>query len=198
MHLSKEGLEKIVAIKASFNKSLSSKLEVTFPNNIPVDRPLVQNLPIPSPQWLAGFTSGEGCFYVKVFKSNEGSIGFNVNLTFQLTQHIRDEELMRSFLEYFDYGNIYKKKEEAFDFKVTKFTDNYYKIIPFFNKYTIHVAKSKDFEDFCKVAEIINKKRTFNWERIKSNTPNKSRNEYWNKIILKFLFICKKNLLKSD
>ena len=78
-------------------------------------------------------------------------------MTFQLTQHIRDEQLMRSFLEYFDCGNIYKKGE-AFDFKVTKFPDNYYKIIPFFNKYIIHGVKSRDFEDFCKVAEIINKK----------------------------------------
>lgn len=84
-------------------------------------------------------------------------IGFNVNLTFKLTQHSRDLQLMRSFMEYFNCGNIYKKGE-SFDFKVSKFLDNYSKIIPFFKKYPIYGVKSKDFEDFCKVAEIISKK----------------------------------------
>lgn len=31
-------------------------------------------------------------------------------------------------------------------------------IIPFFNKYPIHGAKSKDFQDFCKVAELMKNK----------------------------------------
>ena len=61
-HITMEGLNKIVAIKASMNKSLSSKLKDAFPNILPVERPLVLDLPIPDPQWLAGFTSGEGCF----------------------------------------------------------------------------------------------------------------------------------------
>jgi hypothetical protein len=32
------------------------------------------------------------------------------------------------------------------------------KIIPFFQKYQIKGAKSYDFEDFCKVAELIKNK----------------------------------------
>ena len=152
------GFRKIVAIKASFNHGLSSKLEAAaFPNTVPVDRSLVQNLPTPDPEWLAGFTSGEGCFYVKEFKSKEGSIGFNVKLTFQFTQHAKDEQLMKSFMEYLDCRKIYKKGE-AFDFRVTKFSDNYSKIILFFKKYLLHGVKSKDFEDFCMVVEIIKKK----------------------------------------
>jgi hypothetical protein len=46
-HLTMEGLNKIVAIKASMNRGhLSSELKVGFPNIIPVDRPLVLNLHI--------------------------------------------------------------------------------------------------------------------------------------------------------
>jgi hypothetical protein len=42
-HLTPEGLEKIIAIKASINNGLSEELKVNFPNIIPVDRPIVSN-----------------------------------------------------------------------------------------------------------------------------------------------------------
>lgn len=74
MHLSAEGLEKIAAIKASLTRGLTPKLESAFSNVVLVDKPLVKNLPIPSPEWLSGFTSSEGCFYVKVFKSIQNKI----------------------------------------------------------------------------------------------------------------------------
>ena len=42
--------------------------------------------------------------------------------------------------------------------KINKFRDIYNKIIPLFNKYNIKGVKSLDFQDFCKVANLINKK----------------------------------------
>jgi len=49
-YLTMEGFKKIVAIKASINRCLSLKLKDAFPNIISVERPLVQNFPIPDPQ----------------------------------------------------------------------------------------------------------------------------------------------------
>lgn len=40
-HLTMEGLEKIVAIKASLNNGLSAELKAAFPEIIPVPRPSV-------------------------------------------------------------------------------------------------------------------------------------------------------------
>jgi hypothetical protein len=40
-HLTKEGLEKIIAIRASINLGLSQKLKATFPDINPVARPLI-------------------------------------------------------------------------------------------------------------------------------------------------------------
>ena len=40
-HLTKDGVEKIVGIKASINKGISEELKAAFPNVIPVKRPLV-------------------------------------------------------------------------------------------------------------------------------------------------------------
>lgn len=55
-------------------------------------------------------------------------------------------------------GNIYKSGE-AIDFKVTKFEVIIDQVIPFFAKYPIQGIKSSDFEDFCRVAEIIKVKK---------------------------------------
>jgi hypothetical protein len=60
-HLTPEGLRKIVSIRASVNKGLTDELKVAFPNTIPVPRPTVVLKAIPDPQWLTGFTDGEGC-----------------------------------------------------------------------------------------------------------------------------------------
>jgi hypothetical protein len=51
---------------------------------------------------------GEACFYVKIFKSNT-KIGEAVLLTFQLTQHLRDEPLIRRLADYIGCGENLKE-----------------------------------------------------------------------------------------
>ena len=85
-HLTQEGLIKIIAIKASMNWGLSEKLKLTFPNVVPVERPLVKNQKIHDPNWLAGFTSGEGSFMIKITASQMHSIGYKVFLVLKVTQ----------------------------------------------------------------------------------------------------------------
>ena len=70
-HLDKEGLEKIVAIKASINLGLSDALKLAFPDVPALERPKVVDKKISEPQGVAGFTTGEGCFsvYIHKFKS---------------------------------------------------------------------------------------------------------------------------------
>ena len=67
-HLRIDGLYKIVAIRAALNRGLSSKLKSAFPDITSMDKPLIINKKILDPNWLAGFTSGEGCFYVGIRK----------------------------------------------------------------------------------------------------------------------------------
>ena len=90
-------------------------------------------------------------------KSNTHIIGFKVKLLFVLTQHSRDEQLMRSLIKYFACGRIHKMGE-AFDFRITKKCDIHNVIIPFFKKYPVIGVKSKDFANWCKVAEMMKEK----------------------------------------
>jgi len=157
-HLTKEGLRKIVGIKASINKGLSDELKTAFPGIKPVKKPEVENVFIRDPQWLAGFTSGEGCMLVRVKKSSTHRLGFLVELVFQINQHTRDKLLILNLIKYLNCGVVYKHSENAVVFKVTKFSDLTQNIIPFFSKYPILGVKSKDFYDFCEVADIMKEK----------------------------------------
>ena len=155
-HLTIEGLHKIVAIKAAINRGLSDKLKEIFPNVIPMKRPLVVDQVITDPNWVAGFISGEGCFYIGIIKSSSYKLGETPLLIFKITQHSRDEELMKSLISYFGCGSIYKYRE-FIDLKVSRIKDLIDIIIPFFDKYAIKGAKAKDFTDFWKVAELMKK-----------------------------------------
>lgn len=160
-HLTLEGLNKIVAIKASLKRGLSSDLLLAFPNVIPKYKSsLVKNLvKIVDPDGLAGFTSGGaklGCFYIKIVKSNT-KLGEAVSLTFQLTQHLRDESIIRSIAFYLDCGKIYKNRVSIY-LDITKFSDLTGKVIPVLKKHLIMGKKVLDFEDFCKVAELMQNK----------------------------------------
>ena len=80
-----------------------------FPDVIPVKRPIVLDKIVPDTNWLAGFISAEGCLFINITNSVTYSIGFQVQLLFQITQHSRDELLMKILIVYFDCGNIYKR-----------------------------------------------------------------------------------------
>lgn len=162
-----KGLEKLENIKAKMNTGLSDKLKAEFSEIIDtslVQRPLVELVLKINPYWLAGFVTGEGCFFVNVFKGTTKT-GFAISLVFQITQHSRDENLLKSFISFFNCGRYSTRSSKYHgDFLVTSFSDNYEKIIPFFKKYEIQGTKAKDFSDFCKIANIINTKDHLNTE----------------------------------
>jgi hypothetical protein len=158
-HLTEEGLKQIVAIKAKLNLGLSDKLKVVFPILPSVYKPLCLEPVIPSPYWVAGFTSGEGCFYVKVSESSSTKSGSQVQLSFYITQHIRDKYLLSQLISYFEAGRLRDSYGKGWaSYECSKFSDLKLKIIPFFNKYSIVGVKNKDFQDWCKIANLVETK----------------------------------------
>lgn len=158
-HLTTEGLNKIVAIKASMNRGLSLDLKAAFPDVIPVPRPLVDGELIPDPYWVAGFVEGEGCFQVNIRNSLTNNSGSQVQLRFEISQHSRDKILMENLVKFFGCGKYYLYRDvEAGNYIVTKLSDIVGKILPIFNTYQLRGAKYKNYEDFCKVVELVEKK----------------------------------------
>jgi len=66
IHLSIEGLQNIINIKAAMNKGLSNELKSNFFNLNIVDRPLILTKNIVDNNWIAGFVSGEGNFDINI------------------------------------------------------------------------------------------------------------------------------------
>lgn len=157
-HLTPQGLQKIINIRASLNNGLTETLREAFPQTVPVVRPILTDQMVPHPSWVAGFTTGEGCFFIRVKKATT-KIGVSVGLMFQLTQHSRDEQLMRSLTAFFGCGNYVKREGyDSGDFKSENFADIYGKIIPFFITNGLGGIKALEFQDWKEAAEIINNK----------------------------------------
>jgi hypothetical protein len=81
VHLTDEGLKQIINIKDSMNLGLSTIQKKEFPDFKAVDRPIINTTNIPDPNWLAGFVSGEGCFFLNITKGKT-KIGHIVRLVF--------------------------------------------------------------------------------------------------------------------
>ncbi len=167
-HLTKGGLLKLIAIKSSLNLGLNINLKRTFINwkESNVIRPEYIFKGIPDPNWMAGFSSGDGSFNIKISNSSTTKIGSRVRLRFAIGLNIREKELIKSLVTYFKLGN-YKKDDKisyvyygnnSVNFQVTKYSDIQDIIIPFFNEYPIQGQKSLDFYDFVKVVNMLKNK----------------------------------------
>ena len=156
-HLTIDGLRKIVALKAAMNLSLSDKLKTAFPHVVPFNRPVVELPKTIDPDWLAGFTSAEGSFMINLRKATT-KVGNQVLLVYQLSQHKRDLPLMNLIRIILGCGNLYIYRTRI-DLRVTKFDDIVNKIIPLFNKHPIRGVKALDYQDFCRVAQLMEDKK---------------------------------------
>ena len=157
-HMTKLGFEKILNIKAALNTGNSEALKEAFPAVSPVARPTVGFNGIPDPHWLAGFSDADGCFFISIYDSPKSKLGLAIQLSYIVTQHIRDKELLEGISTYLGCGRCSLRKE-AGDFKVVSVTDIIQKIIPFFTEFPLQGVKRLNYNDLCAAAEIMKAKR---------------------------------------
>jgi len=103
-------------------------------------------------------TTGEGCFFIRL-SNNPAKQRVQVQLAFIIGQHVRDKVLMNSLVSYFGCGRYIALNNKSFgEFVVTKLDNLINIIIPFFDKYKIEGDKFKDFQDWCRAAELMKNK----------------------------------------
>lgn len=91
---------------------------------------------------------------VRTSNSSGKTLGIKVQLEFNLTQHMKDEQLMKDIAKYFNCGSVYLNRE-TYVYRVVSLSNILDKILPFYTKYPIHEVKAKNFEDFVKVDELM-------------------------------------------
>lgn len=149
-------------------------LKASFPNMIPTVRPEVKCLEINDIHWLLGFVEGEGCFLVVMQESKSKKVSSNVGLRFTITQHNRDLELMQNLSKYLGCGKCYLSRHEV-NFVISSFSDIKDQIIPMFDKHPLLGNKKKDFNDFKKVAHLMESKHHLTEQGIKDIALIKSK-----------------------
>jgi LAGLIDADG endonuclease len=154
-HLTKEGLIKIINLKASMNLGISDIVKSNFNNTDPVERPIIKIDNIIDPHWVTGFVNGEGSFDIKIY-SSKTKIKQAVQLRFRIPQHERDTKLIDILIKYFDSGT--KEKHTKFPLitlVIVKFKVITETIIPFFELYPMIGKKQLDYLDWCKIAKLM-------------------------------------------
>ena len=118
--------------------------------------------------FIAGFTDGEGCFRVRISKSNERKTGWMVEPIFQIGLHKKDLVILQLIQKAWDgIGSISSMGKEGVMFKVSSIKNLNEIIIPYFMKYSLLTSKQVDFELLKKVVDIINRKEHLTIEGIR-------------------------------
>ena len=114
--------------------------------------------------WIVGFTDGEGCFSVSMFRNNTSKFGWQVFPEFVITQGKKSLPALEVFKTFFGCGKVFVNKrydnhhEHLYRYCVRSIPDLRERIIPFFKKHPLRTAKQKDFELFVTVVEMLYKK----------------------------------------
>ena len=175
--LSKEGFSQILSYCSVLNTGLPVRVKEECSYDLG-SRPILKFETIPSGHWMAGFVTGEGSFSVV-------DSGKNISLSFRISQHIRDENLLRHMVNYFNCGifNYHNKEKSAGTFVVRRFDDNWNRIIPFFLEYSVLGVKKGNFQSWVLVASLIKEKKHLDVEGLKKiREITQKMNSFKNKI----------------
>jgi hypothetical protein len=159
-HLTSKGVQEILSLKANLNLGVNLELKESFPDLVPVPRPLIEKPLNLNGDWVAGFVSGDGGFSVNITQPISGKQPYIVSLEFRVTQNERDKELLNSLISFFGCGKVTKKggKYPAWEYRCRVFKDINQIIRVFFQTHKILGLKSLDYQDWSRAAEIIENK----------------------------------------
>ena len=114
--------------------------------------------------WIVGFTDGEGCFSVSIFRNKTTKFGWQIFPEFVVTQGESSLKSLKILKDYFGCGKIYKNKrydnhhEHLYRYCVRSVNDLHNIIIPFFKSNKLYTSKQKDFEIFVEIIDLMKKK----------------------------------------
>lgn len=161
-HLNKEGFSKILSYYASINKGVSKKVQEYFPNIIPADKPVISLPDNLNPQWVSGFVAGDGGFSIYVRAAKDYILSEKVYCRFHIAQHVKDLELMKLFIKFFNCGSVNVRSNIATprcDFIIQDATSLLEKILPHFDTYPLLNLKQEDYICFKECMTIIKLKQ---------------------------------------
>ena len=119
------------------------------------------------PYYITGFSDGEACFRVSIYRRNDCKTGWWVIPTFTIELHKKDASILSQIKSYFGVGSLHIRKSKGqIIYTVGGVKDLMEVIIPHFTKYPLITQKSTDFILFKSAVELINQKKHLTIEGI--------------------------------
>jgi len=117
-----------------------------------------------SPEWLLGFTEAEGTFAIDINDAKDMKLGKKVQLSFIITQHLLDEQLLHDINQQFFYGKGYVENSRDANSKVKRLRIRDFQtiinvVIPFYDANMFYSRKKHDYTDWRTVAFMMQKKQ---------------------------------------
>ena len=117
----------------------------------------LNQIPLEWGHYLTGFADGEGSFNVSLRKRDDHSMGWQVILTFNVSQ--KESYILSQFKKYLGCGRIQQRKDGLHMYVCSNPLSIQERIIPFFRKFQFRSAqKKKNFSLFCIIAGKVSKK----------------------------------------
>lgn len=106
------------------------------------------------PNWVTGFVDAEGCFTVVVGILD--SLRRKVRISFEISLHEKDKEILEKIRSFFGVGAIYSRPDKKICvYRVTNINYINDVIIPHFMKYPLISKKRADFLLWCEIVKLI-------------------------------------------
>jgi hypothetical protein len=112
-----------------------------------------------TPDYVAGFVDGEGCFSVSVHPHPTVRYGTRwlIAPSFQVSQHRDSVRLLEELRMFFGCGRVATKgpRSTVMTYVVYRRSDLEVAIIPFFERHQLHSEKREDFRKFAKIVRLM-------------------------------------------
>src|SRR3989344_464922 len=120
--------------------------------------------PVISPEYIAGLTDGEGCFYVNLRLAKTKKASPTVETHFYIKVRKEDKPMLEAVKLALGCGAIYFQKEKrlnhtkCYRYEVNSRHDIREKIIPLFTDYQLLSLKRNDFRIFAQISQMVDRK----------------------------------------
>jgi hypothetical protein len=158
-HKTLPGLLKIFSLKVNLNKGLPTAVKEEFTD---IEPAILPEFKVPlsfNPNWVAGFITAEGSFFISLYANEKRKAGYAISLAFSLSQHLKDIELLDRLAIFLDCGIVRRSSNrDTGELVITKSSDLNKKLIPLLKKYNLSGIKLLDFERFKEASLLLENK----------------------------------------
>lgn len=107
-----------------------------------------------SPDWVVGFTDGEGCFFVGINRNPVTSTGFQILPEFVIVQHKRDIQVLYALKRFFRCGVVRPDHGDRYAYRVRDL-QGLRKVCNFFLEHPLKTKKHIDFLRFQRIVTMM-------------------------------------------